>query len=30
VWFDNFKLGEINQTNLQIETEMLKLNRIIS
>jgi hypothetical protein len=30
VWFDNFKLGEINQTTLQIETEMLKLNRIIS
>ena len=30
VWFDNFKLGEINPDTLQIESEMIKTNKKIS
>ena len=30
VWFDNFKLGEINPDTLQIETEMIKQEKEIS
>ena len=30
VWFDNFKLGEINPDTLHIETDMLKQDKMIS